>query len=246
MMNARIFLIPGLFLDRRVWSRVVPLLPEGCTPEFLDRPVLTGVTSGLGALRLCEGDALARIEAAPASEHTVIAGMSFGGYLAVRLAAKVSRPNVRVVSISGCAGVQRELAAAFGETLEKLGRGELSGADVRTGLGVAAIPASERNPEVDRMLYDMIASASDLETRLFLEMSVALAEPTRWVEQSSYRLWLMHARRDEVLPASCSDDLRRVAAGSRLVTLDSGSHLLPVTHAHAVRELLVTALTADE
>jgi pimeloyl-ACP methyl ester carboxylesterase len=240
-MKAVVLLLPSLLVDRRVWTRVVPRLPETCTPCFADRPQLRTISDPAEAIAVCETDALEHIERQAQTGPIVVVGVSFGGYLGARVA-RASKHVRHVVAVSSVAAVPGELAEAYRQTADALERGDLDLSQFKAALIPPVAAEPERDRGMDQLLLEMLDDLDPATAVLNLRMTAALADPRLTIEPFDTPATVVHARDDRIVPLSSGEDLAARGGRASLVVVESSSHLLPLTHPTEIAEIVARAV----
>lgn len=229
-----VFLLPAQFTDRWMWTRLVPHL-EGVADVVYIEPMRVELAAYENGIR-------ERIERASATRLVCIAGASLGAYMAARIAA--TTPAVaHLFAFSGLVRLPEEANASRLETARALENGTLDVRDVARALAASVLVASEaRDPEIDRVLEQELAALARDEIVRGLRATAPLADDAWRVPRFETPATLLHGTRDQAVPFVLGEELAAAAMNGRFVTLDTSSHLLPLTHDSRVADAMRAAL----
>jgi pimeloyl-ACP methyl ester carboxylesterase len=191
-----------------------------------------------------EASVLAGLDRMPA-EHIRLCGVSYGGYLAARLAPRLGPRLEHLVLVGALPRISPEGAQMRRELLAQLDAGVLPIAQLRDMtvelfLGEALADASAANM-VDASLQHLDAAG----WRRFGELTIQLQDRSRWVSEYETPAIVLHGARDRAVPLGQGESLARLGRQARFVTVDTSAHLLEVTHPDLVSDALFGSLTAS-
>jgi pimeloyl-ACP methyl ester carboxylesterase len=237
-------LLPALLLDKRSWGLVLSRLSVDVEVDFFDLPPDLGAVDPEAALSAYEAALMARVER-ERGRRVIVAGNSLGGYLAARILSHVGSAVTHCVALAGLARLPDEQIRARSGLADQVERGDLAIADVvallrQTSLGSAPIEAEAR-----RLLDEMLAPLTRDGLVRALHLTTPLARPEWTVAPFTTPMTLMHGREDQNVSFVYSEELARLGSDTKLVALDTSSHLLPLSHPAEVAELLQTILVAS-
>jgi len=227
--------------DRAQWEAVIPGLHGLGEVLAIDLP-----DHGLAAdaASVDPDDTVAHVrdvvrELAP--RPVIVAGTSFGAYIAARLLESPPEHVTGAVLASGFASLSEAQAVAYRQLADDLESGALALPEfsaLATGLflGPDEAPAGVRSG-----VEGWLRSLPLARLARGLRRSAACARPDRHVQRLARPATLLHGRADVAMPLVGAEALARLGP-TRLEVLDTSSHLLPQTHpercVRALRALL--------
>ncbi len=237
--------LPALLLDQRSWDLVLPLLPPDLERDFLDNPSARDPSvSAPEALRAYETRLAERIAREDRGRRIVVAGNSLGAYIAARVVARTLERDIPCLSLGGLARLPRELVAVRNAAADQVERGDLAVGDVVTMLRDGAIAPEDRTDVTDRRMSVMLEPLTRESLVWNLRLTAPLADEGWAVPRFTAPMTLLHGRDDQTVPFACSEELAALGSATRLVALDTSSHVLPLSHPALVAAELKALLLA--
>lgn len=166
-------------------------------------------------------------------DELVLVGHSYGAYLCARLAPRLSGRVVRMILVSGLAGLPAERAQGFTRMALQLRSGELPLPVLARQLALSWYGAEVTALEQQQVLQLIEQDSSDRRDRLLARLA-QLAQPELRVGPYAAAAVVLHAERDAAVPVERGRELCALGSHARWEPLDSASHMLPLTHAAQV------------
>ncbi len=231
-------LVGGSPGDHRIWVdlestlatdyhvRLFDPLDHGLAPDDTD-----------ATLADLEADLLSAVES---EGDVVLVGFSLGAYLAARVASR-SRAVTGVVLLAGFVAASEDSVAHRVELADKLERGDAS-SEILAALAVNMwLPQDEREQRSVEVIGGMLADVERARAVRGLRRMAALAEPACAVTGFDAPGFIAHSERDTAVPLEQGRALAKLAPAAKLVVLDSGSHVIPLSHTAHVLGWIRTA-----
>ncbi len=231
-------LVGGSPGDHRIWAdlegalaadhfvRLFDPLDHGLAPDDTD-----------ATLADIEADLLSAVESAG---DVVLVGFSLGAYLAARVASR-SPAVTGVVLLAGFVQADRESLDHRLALADKLERGDVS-TEVLAALALSMwLPEDERGQHAVDVISAMLADVEPARAVRGLRRMAALAEPDCAVTGFDAPGFIAHSERDMAIPLEQGRALAKLAPAAKLVVLDSGSHVIPLSHTAHVLGWIRTA-----
>ena len=246
-MRPLVLFLPALLLDQRSWDLVLPLLPPEPELErgFLDNPSATDPSvSASAALRAYETRLAERIAREDRGRRIVVAGNSLGAYIAARVVARTEGRDIACLALGGLARLPRDLVVVRNGAADQVERGDLAVGDVVTMLRDSAIAPEDRTDETARLMSVMLELLTRESLVWNLRLTAPLADDGWAVPPFTAPMTLLHGRADQTVPFACGEELAALGSATRLVPLDTSSHVLPLSHPALVASELKALLSA--
>jgi len=221
--------------DRQTWSEVLEMAPPTTEVHAIDLPD-HGAAPDLDDddPRVLE-DALVGVMEELTPGRVTLVGISFGAYLAARVADRL--PVTRMVFVAGLPHPPEEAADQFEALADGIASGQIGAADLldlyrARWLGVDPAAAASRYVE---------ALAADHRPARLARQFRRMARIDRdglGVATYAVDAVAVHGRHDQGVPLALGRALADLGRGVDLRVLDTDSHLLPLSHAKEVAEVV--------
>lgn len=243
-MNGRpvILLLPAQLTDAWASTRLAAAVAPFADLEPLPPPRRDDERSAEETLRSYEAMIVRRVEEAAASRPVVLAGASVGGYFAARAASVCPQHVAHLFLLGAIARLPGDLAAGREATAEQLARGDLSLEQVLAAVHASVDAPDERDAELDALLSQELSRLDVDELVWNLRVTAPLARDEWTVRRFEPPATIMHGRDDRAVAFACAEELAALGSRTRLVPLETSSHLLAMTHAARVADELRRAL----
>jgi pimeloyl-ACP methyl ester carboxylesterase len=218
---APLLLLPGLSCTPEVWDQVRAGLPAGIATQALENAALEDI------------DAIAARILADAPPRFALAGFSFGGYVALAIAAQAAGRIDRLALIATGSNADSLEASASRKRLIEIAEKDYPSVDTRMTKFLLH-PDHVEDPAIhairSRMSRDYGAA------RFIAQQRAAMARPPRDGVLASIRVPTLIAvgREDKVTPLAQHEEMARRVPAAELVVLEHCGHLAPL---EAPREL---------
>ena len=212
---APLLLLPGLSSTPELWDGVRAALPVGIVSEALENPALEDI------------DAIAAEILASAPPLFALAGFSFGGYVALAIAAQAGERIERLALISTGANADSPDAAASRERLIGIAQSDYESIDGRMTRFLLH-PDRAEDPAIQavrsRMSRDYGAA------RFIAQQRAAMARPIRDPVLASIRVptLIVVGREDRITPLAQHEEMARRIPAADLVVFEHCGHLAPL------------------
>jgi pimeloyl-ACP methyl ester carboxylesterase len=218
--------------DRRVFEELADRAPSDAAVVLLDLPDHGSAPDELdAAVEPLEEAVLEAVEAAPG--RVTVVGHSLGAWLIASVEERMPERADRFVAISGLSRFTEEDLALRRGLVAQIESGELDvGAPLReTMLGLFF--GDERTPELDAVMTPMLDLSRERWLRIGRRaLRIGERPPVRFVRPVT----VVHASREAALPFARAEELAEASARAELVSIDSASHMLTLTHAAELAE----------
>ena len=212
---APLLLLPGLSSTPEVWDQVRAGLPVGIVSHALENAALEDI------------DAIAAQILTSAPPRFALAGFSFGGYVALAIAAQASERIDRLALIStGANADSAEASASRKRLIEIAGKdyGAIDGRMTRFLLHPDRLEDTAIHEIRSRMSRDYGAA------RFIAQQRAAMGRPARDAVLASIRVPTLIAvgREDKVTPLAQHEEMARRVPAAQLVVFERCGHLAPL------------------
>ncbi len=227
-----VLLIHGSPGDRGTWARVAARTPAGFASWLLELP-----GHGRQPLDACSlGGFLDDLRAAvdEADEPVVLAGLSVGGYLALRFARDNPERVARVVGCAAFGSIDADGIAFRRQFAAAMRSGAETPASAFSQWLDPLVAPAERSEEIEKVLRRSMADETPERLARIAEAAAEIGEPGAAVASIHVPLTLLHGRHDPLLPFATAEALQ--AAGEHVVleALETSSHVLTLSHPEVV------------
>ncbi len=213
---APLLLLPGLSSTPELWDDVRAALPVGISGKALENPALDDI------------DAIAAEILAAAPPLFALAGFSFGGYVALAIAAKAGNRIERLALIATGANPDSPDASASRIRLTELAQSgayeSIDGKMTRFLLHPDRIEDAAIHATRSRMSRDYGAE------RFIAHQRAAMARPARDSTIASIRVPTLIAvgRQDRITPLAQHEEMARCIPAADFVVFERCGHLVPL------------------
>ena len=212
---APLLLLPGLSSTPELWDSVRAALPVGVATQALENAALEDI------------DAIAAEILAAAPPRFALAGFSFGGYVALAIAAKAAERIERLALICTGSNADSPEAAASRKRLIEIAQSDYGSVDGRMTkflLHPDRIEDAVIHLKRSRMSRDYGAA------RFIAQQRAAMARPPREAVLASIRVPTLIAvgREDRITPLAQHEEMARRVPASELVVFERCGHLAPL------------------
>ncbi len=222
-----IVLVHGSQSDQRVWGPLVGLAPAGTRVCAFDLPDHGSApdepTPDPEPLRRA---LVEHIEGLPDASVTLV-GHSLGAHLIASIATRISKPVERAVLISGFDVLHDADRALYRAMADGLETGRLDLELLREMALDAAVGEADLLEERRALVTQMQVMPFERAVRS-LRRGLALGPPS--VCGYDFEATVLHGQDDAAIRFELGEELAAAGSQSRLVALDTDSHLLPLTH----------------
>ena len=213
---APLLLLPGLSSTPEIWDAVRAALPVGIAVKALENPELEDI------------DAIAAEILAAAPAHFALAGFSFGGYVALAIAARAGERIERLALIAtGANADSPEASASRARLIDMALSGTYESIDDRM---TRFLLHPDRH--ADAAIHEIRARMSrDYGAKAFVaQQRAAMARPERNATLASIRVPTLVAvgREDRVTPLAQHEEMARRIPAADLVVFERCGHLAPL------------------
>ena len=210
-----LLLLPGLSSTPELWDSVRASLPVGIVTLPLENAALEDI------------DAIAAEILAAAPPRFALAGFSFGGYVALAMAARAGDRIERLALIATGANADSPEAAASRKRLIEIAQADYASIDGRMTkflLHPDRVDDAAIHEKRQRMSRDYGAS------RFIAQQRAAMARPARTAVLASIRVPTLIAvgREDRVTPLAQHEEMARRIPAADLVVFERCGHLVPL------------------
>jgi pimeloyl-ACP methyl ester carboxylesterase len=136
--------------------------------------------------------------------------------------------------IAACARLPRALVASRSALAAGIEAGRVPAAGVIDAMRTGAVGEATCEPEVARLLETMLSGLTTETLVRGLRVTDPLALPGWGAAPFDVPATLFHGTGDTSVPFDCGEELARMGRASRLVPIDTASHMLPFTHTAAI------------
>lgn len=228
-----VLFLHGTPSDRRVFDDVIALAPPGVRLVLLDLPDHGEAPDELEA-RLEPFDAAVAAAAEATSGELTVVGHSFGAWLAARASDYLPARASRFVALGGFRGLSQEELELRRALLGQLERGEIDVPDLRETL-LDLFLGDARAPALDAHAWALSAVSRERWMRVLRRMlRTADLPPVAFSRPAA----IVHGVRDAAVSHAHAVALAGASPGAELVSIDTASHLLPMTHGAALRSII--------
>ena len=218
--------------DRRVWEPLIPYAPHDVRLVLLDLPDHgEAPEEPTGRLAPLEDAVVEAVEATD-GELTIV-GHSLGAWLVASVSSRLPSRVTELIAVCGLPTLDEAGLAMRRELLGALKTGQLTGADVRASME-ALFFGDAATPERLRVVAPMLDLSAEKWARL-AKRSVELGEREPVAFDRPGRV--IHASEDQAVPLALGRDLAK-RSGAALQTIETSSHMLPLTHAAQLAQLI--------
>jgi len=227
---APLLLLPGLSNTPELWDEVRAALPVGIASTALENPAIEDI------------DAIAAGILAKAPPRFALAGFSFGGYVALAIAAQAMNRIERLALIATGSNADSPEAAASRKRLIEIARTDYESVDARMTKFLLH-PERVEDPGIHekrlRMSRDYGAA------RFIAQQRAAMARPTRESVLASIRVPTLIAvgREDRITPLAQHEEMARRVPAAELVVFERCGHLAPLEAPVALARALTNWMT---
>ncbi|MBX3131725.1 MAG: alpha/beta hydrolase [Polyangiaceae bacterium] len=228
-----ILLVHGTPLDRSTFAEVARRAPDGVRVVLLDLPDHGQAADQLEARLEPLEDALLDALQHTRGETTLV-GHSIGAWLGARVSQRLPASVTRFVSLAGFAGLSPSELEFRRQLCEQLERGEVEVPSLRETV-LDMMLGDARTPEADKVTWRGFEVPKSRIIRALRRMlRIADAPAVRFMRATTF----VHGLRDGTVPHVHSAQLAREDADSTLVSLDTGSHVLSLSHPAEVAHIV--------
>lgn len=213
--------------DRETWARVAALRPEGYSlwlMEFVDHGDAPDSEEGVVAY---ERDLESVI--ASAGAKVVLCGLSLGAFLAIRMANKLGDRIERIVASGGFVEFSPEEMDMRRRAVAALRAGTPTGALLASMMD-SFVPRAELDAETERIIR-RVEEQSPARFIRAIERIFQMGVGETRLKPYATPTTLLHARGDTLVPLHHGEQLAALGSDAKLVVLEAGSHMLPLSHA---------------
>ena len=212
---APLLLLPGLSSTPEIWDAVRAALPVGIAVKALESPALEDI------------DAIAAEILAAAPAHFALAGFSFGGYVALAIAARAGERIERLALIATGANADSPEAAISRKRLIEMAQSDYASIDGRMTKFLLHPDRVEDAGIHDKRLR---MSREYGAARFIAQQRAAMARPMRDATLASIRVPTLVAvgREDRVTPLAQHEEMARRIPAADLVVFERCGHLAPL------------------
>jgi len=227
---APLLLLPGLSSTPEIWDQVRAGLPVGIVSQALENASLEDI------------DAIAAKILADAPPRFALAGFSFGGYVALAVAAQAMDRIERLALIATGANADSPEAAASRKRLIEIAQKDYPSVDSRMAKFLLH-PDHVEDPAIheirSRMSRDYGAA------RFIAQQRAAMARPARDAVLASIRVPTLIAvgREDKVTPLAQHEEMARRVPAAELVVFERCGHLAPLEAPRGLAQALTKWMT---
>ena len=212
---APLLLLPGLSSTPEIWDGVRAALPVGIAVKALENPALEDI------------DAIAAEILAAAPAHFALAGFSFGGYVALAIAARAGERIERLALIATGANADSPEAAISRKRLIEMAQSDYASIDGRmTKFLLHPDRVEDAGIHAKRLRMSREYGAA----RFIAQQRAAMARPMRDATLASIRVPTLVAvgREDRVTPLAQHEEMARRIPAADLVVFERCGHLAPL------------------
>jgi pimeloyl-ACP methyl ester carboxylesterase len=232
MLGRTYVFVHGSPSDRRVWEDVVALAPRGTTSVVLDLPDHGDAPADLTASMEPLEEALIEAVEATSGDVTVV-GHSMGAWLVAATSARMPERVTRFVAISGMSRYDDAAVKSRRDLLVALEAKQLEPSAVREAI-LALFFGELRSSALEARVSAMLELSREHWARLVRRALEINQRPPAYFARPAM---VIHATGDAGIPFSLGQELARLS-GCELVTIDTGSHMVQLTHARELAELI--------
>lgn len=212
---APLLLLPGLSSTPELWDSVRAALPAGIAAQALENAALEDI------------DAIAAEILAVAPPRFALAGFSFGGYVALAIAAKAPERIERLALIATGANADSPEAAASRMRLIEIAQsdyGSIDGRMTKFLLHPDRVEDSAIHEKRSRMSRDYGAA------RFIAQQRAAMGRPARDSVLASIRVptFVAVGREDRITPLAQHEEMARRVPAAELLVFERCGHLVPL------------------
>ena len=229
-----IVFVHGSQSDRRVYGPLLALAPADAETSTLDLPDHGAApdqpTPDPEPLRRA---LLEHLHGLPDGPLTLV-GHSLGSHLIASIAPRLERPVQRAYLTAGFARLHEQDVALYRAMATGLETGRLDLELLREMALEAALGERHAKPEHHALVTEMQIMPFDRAVRSLrrgLEMSEMIAP-------YGFPATVVHGRDDAAIRLALGQELADAGTDARLVVWETDSHMLPLTHAEALAELI--------
>lgn len=231
-----VLMIHGSPGDRGTWAAVAERTPAGFASWIVELPChgrqpqhTTGLAGYLEDLR-AELEAATRESGGP----VVVAGLSVGGYLALRLARDWPESVARVVACAAFPSIDASGQAMRREMAAALRQGETSPASMYASWVDLLVAPTDRTPETERLLRRSLADETAERIACVADAAAEIGELGAGVRAIAAPLTVIHGRGDPLVPVAEVEAMRAWAKNATVDVLETTSHVLTLSHPEQV------------
>ena len=227
---APLLLLPGLSSTPEVWDQVRAGLPVGIVSHALENAALEDI------------DAIAAKILANAPPRFALAGFSFGGYVALAIAAQAAGRIDRLALIATGANADSPEASASRKRLIEIAEKDYASIDGRMTKFLLHTDHVE-DPAIHEIRSRM--SKDYGATRFIAQQRAAMTRPARDAVLASIRVPTLIAvgREDKVTPLAQHEEMARRIPAAELVVFEHCGHLAPLEAPQELAQALTKLMT---
>ncbi len=227
---APVLLLPGLSSTPEVWDQVRAELPVGIVSHALENAALEDI------------DAIAAKILANAPPRFALAGFSFGGYVALAIAAQAAGRIDRLALIATGANADSPEASASRKRLIEIAEKDYASIDGRMTKFLLHTDHVE-DPAIHEIRSRM--SKDYGATRFIAQQRAAMTRPARDAVLASIRVPTLIAvgREDKVTPLAQHEEMARRIPAAELVVFEHCGHLAPLEAPQELAQALTKWMT---
>ena len=212
---APLLLLPGLSSTPELWDEVRAALPVGIASTALENPAIEDI------------DAIAAGILAKAPPRFALAGFSFGGYVALAIAAQAMNRIERLALIATGSNADSPEAAASRKRLIEIARTDYESVEARMTKFLLH-PERVEDPGIHEKRLRMSRDCGA--ARFIAQQRAAMARPARESVLASIRVPTLIAvgREDRITPLAQHEEMARRVPAAELVVFERCGHLAPL------------------
>ncbi len=228
-MQSRLICVPGLPGDARTFGELFSRLPSGMSYRVVEQPEVRAFSAVDDWL--AEADhRLQAVVADAGGARVLLLGMSLGGYFAARWLARGGLGVDAAVLVSAFATIPGEMAAGRRALADSLETGTTSMAELLVMLDASCGDREERTPAANAIVFETLRLLSSADWVLALRHTARLEDRAYAVGAFSTPATVIHARSDRAVPLAAGEELAKLGSRVEVSTVESTSHILPLTH----------------
>jgi pimeloyl-ACP methyl ester carboxylesterase len=228
-----VLFLHGTPSDRRVFDDLIALAPPGVRLVLVDLPDHGEAPDELEA-RLEPFEAAVAAAAEATSGELTVVGHSFGAWLAARACDSLPARASRFVALAGFRALSPEELELRRALLGQLEREEIDVAALRETL-LDLFLGDSRTPALDARAWALSAVSRERWMRVLRRtLRTADVPPVAFSRPAV----IVHGARDAAVAHAHAVALAAASPGAELVSIDTASHLLPMTHSTVLRTIV--------
>jgi pimeloyl-ACP methyl ester carboxylesterase len=224
--------VHGTPSDRRVFHDLAERAPADAAVVLVDLPD-HGEAPDQPTTSLAPFEQAVREAVAAAPGRVTVVGHSFGAWLVAATSSAMPERVAQFVAISGLSCFVVEDIAARQALVDGLESGEIGPDDVREAL-LGMFLGDERNADTDAKVAPMFTLSRERWLRVGRRVIATGDRPPVFFERPAT---IIHGTADAGVPLARAEDLAR-RSGTDVVTIDTTSHMLPITHPDELAAIL--------